>query len=73
MYRRTSRPKQQWTEGSVVRVGFLTFTVVGRVPTPGNGLPDQYALLHDNGRFYSFTPHNGLVRCHNLADAMSPQ
>jgi hypothetical protein len=64
--------KQNWQVGAMVKVGFLTLQVVARVATPGNGLPDQYALKSAAGRFYCFIPHNGLSRCNSLADAMVP-
>lgn len=62
--------RQDWSEGSTVKVGFLTLRVVRKVATPGNWLPDQYALTNDRGTFYRFIPHNGLERCDSLAQAM---
>lgn len=63
--------KQDWSIGAVVRVGFLRLRVLAKVATPGNWLPDQYALTDATGeRFYRFVPHNGLTRCATLADAM---
>ena len=64
------RAKQDWTVGNTVNVGFLKLKVLAKVATPGNYLPDQYAL-EGNGRFYKFVPHNGLERCDSLADAMA--
>lgn len=61
---------QVWEVGEVVNVGFLKLRVCAKVATPGNYLPDQYALADAKGRFYRFVPHNGLVRCASLADAM---
>jgi hypothetical protein len=61
--------RQDWTPGATVRVGFLTLTVVEKIATPGNYLPDQYALTNDRGGFYKFIPHNGLTRCETLAQA----
>lgn len=63
--------KQSWEIGSVVKVGFLTLRVLAKVATPGNWLPDQYALTNDKGRFYRFVPHNGLERCDSLQQAMA--
>jgi hypothetical protein len=65
------RAKQSWEIGSLVKVGFLTLRVVAKVATPGNYLPDQYALTNSNGRFYKFIPHNGLERCDSLEAAMA--
>ena len=65
--------KQAWEVGEVVKVGFLALRVLAKVATPGNYLPDQYALTNNTGdRFYRFVPHNGLTRCADLKDAMVP-
>jgi hypothetical protein len=64
--------KQSWEVGSAVKVGFLTLKVVAKVATPGNWLPDQYALTNGKGTFYRFIPHNGLVKCWSLDEAMQP-
>jgi hypothetical protein len=54
-------------------VGFLRLRVLAKIATPGNYLPDQYALTNaDGSRFYRFIPHNGLARMDSLADAMVP-
>lgn len=58
----TSKPKQIWTPDAIVRVGFFQLRVIERVPTPGDGLPDEWLLESFNGIRYSFIPHNGLVR-----------
>ena len=64
------RSRQDWTAGAIVRVGFLRLRVLGCVPTPGNGAPDQYALSSEDGaRFYRFIPHNGLHSCVSAAEA----
>jgi hypothetical protein len=63
--------KQSWEIGSVVKVGFLRLRVLAKVATPGNRLPDQYALTNDAGKFYRFIPHNGLERCDSLQHAMA--
>lgn len=63
--------KQVWEVGEFVCIGFLHLRILARVATPGNYLPDQYALTNHKGdRFYRFIPHNGLTRCDSLADAM---
>lgn len=57
------RSKQQWTVGSIVKVGFLSLRVVAIVPTPGDYRPDQYKLTSlDGSKTYTFTPHHGLER-----------
>jgi hypothetical protein len=64
--------KQDWTVGSIVKVGFLSLKVLAKVATPGNWLPDQYALASTDGsRFYKFVPHNGIERCASLDQAMA--
>ena len=67
---RPAAAKQDWTPGQNVKVGFLTLEVIAKVATPGNWLPDQYALKNAAGTFYRFIPHNGLTRCANLEEAM---
>jgi hypothetical protein len=65
--------KQDWSVGETVKVGFLKLRVLAKVATPGNWLPDQYALTDATGsRFYMFIPHNGLTRVSSLAEAMVP-
>ncbi len=65
--------KQDWSVGEFVKVGFLRLRVLAKVATPGNWLPDQYALTDATGsRFYRFVPHNGLTRCASLDEAMVP-
>lgn len=64
--------KQAWEVGEAVKVGFLTLIVKAKVATPGDYLPDAYALANIRGdRFYRFVPHNGLTPCSNLAEAMA--
>jgi hypothetical protein len=66
----STRSKQSWETGSIVKVGFLSLKVLKKIATPGNYLPDQYALASlDGSRFYKFIPHNGLERCDSLAQA----
>ena len=60
--------KQNWEIGSTVKVGFLTLQVLAKIATPGDWLPDAYALT-GNGKFYKFVPHNGLTRCASLDEA----
>ena len=53
--------KQDWSAGSAVKVGFLTLTVIARIPTPGDFKPDAYVLASAaKGTFYEFVPHCGL-------------
>lgn len=60
-----------WEVGEIVRVGFLKLKVLAKVPTPGDYLPDAYALGSANGSIYKFTPYNGLTRCASLEEAMT--
>ena len=62
--------KQNWEIGQTVKVGFMSLRVVAKVPTPGDYMPDAYALT-GNGKLYRFVPHNGIARCANLAEAMA--
>jgi hypothetical protein len=62
--------KQSWEVGSTVKVGFLSMQIVAKIKTPGDYLPDAYALTA-NGKFYKFVPHNGLTRCWSLEEAMA--
>ena len=62
--------KQQWTPGQTVKVGFLSLRVVQAVPTPGDHAPDAYVLISMKGTYYRFVPHNGIVKCRDLADAL---
>jgi len=65
-----TKSKQVWEVGEIVKVGFLQLRVLAKVATPGNYLPDQYALGDVKGRIYRFVPHNGLARCVDLTEAM---
>jgi hypothetical protein len=57
---------QDWSDGATVKVGWLTLRVIERVPTPGDGLPDFYRLVSEDGtRRYEFTPHDGLYRVYS--------
>ena len=63
--------KQFWEIGETVKVGFMRLVVLAKVPTPGHYAPDAYVLSAiGGGKFYRFVPHNGLVRCDSLADAL---
>lgn len=54
--------RQNWSVGSVVKVGFLSLRVLG-CRAVKDGLPDIYTLESLDGRkCYEFIPHNGLVR-----------
>lgn len=56
-----NRTKQDWSTGSVVKVGFLSLVVVQCIPTPGDYAPDAYLLANAaNTKLYKFVPHNGL-------------
>lgn len=57
-----TRSKQTWAVGERVKVGFMSLTVTGFEPTPGDYKPDMYHLESENGRTYTFTPHYGLER-----------
>lgn len=63
--------KQAWQVGEMVKVGFMSLRILARIPTPGDYMPDAYALTDKTGdRFYRFVPHNGLTRCDSLDEAM---
>jgi hypothetical protein len=54
--------KQDWSIGSVVKVGFLKLKVES-VRAEYDGLPDIYTLASLCGnKQYEFIPHNGLTR-----------
>lgn len=63
------KPKQNWTIGQIVNVGFVSNLVVKeKVATPGDYRPDLYVLWQQaTNRYYSFVPHNGLQR-HSCAN-----
>jgi hypothetical protein len=64
--------KQNWQVGETVKVGFMSLIVAARIATPGDYLPDAYAMTNKGATaFYRFVPHNGLVRCESLAEAMA--
>ena len=54
--------KQDWSPGSIVKVGFLKLRVIS-VEAVKDGLPDIYTLESLDGRkSYEFIPHHGLAR-----------
>lgn len=63
--------KQNWEVGQTVKVGFMSLQVIAKVPTPGDFRPDAYALQSSKGQYYQFVPHNGLVKCWSLEEAMA--
>lgn len=65
-----NRSKQDWTVGREVRVGFMRLRIIAAIPTPGDWLPDAYAMQGANGAYYRFVPHNGLVKCASLREAV---
>lgn len=57
-----NRTRQNWSVGSVVKVGFMSLRILG-VEAVKDGLPDIYTLESlDGAKKYQFIPHNGLVR-----------
>lgn len=67
-----TKSKQVWEIGETVKVGFMKPVVLAKVPTPGDFAPDAYALgAIGGGKFYRFVPHNGIVRCESLAEAVA--
>ena len=65
------RSKQIWEIGEAVKVGFLTLIVKAKIATPGDYMPDAYALANIRGdKFYRFVPHNGLSAFRSLSAAM---
>lgn len=61
---------QDWSVGQVVKVGFLSLQVIAKIPTPGDYMPDAYALATKDGtKFYRFVPHFGLTSVQSLEEA----
>jgi hypothetical protein len=57
------RTQQDWSVGSVVKVGFLALTVKAAITTPGDHKPDAYILVNKAGtHLYKFVPHNGIEK-----------
>ena len=57
--------KQNWSIGSIVKVGFMTLKVIG-CRAIVDGMPDIYDLESlDGTKRYEFIPHNGLHRIHD--------
>ena len=68
-----SKSNQVWEVGEKVKVGFMSLVVAAKVPTPGDFMPDAYALTNQGAtKFYQFVPHNGLHKCESLKEAMTP-
>jgi hypothetical protein len=69
----STKAKQNWNEGEVVKVGFLSgLEVIKKVATPGDYRPDLYVLWQAaTNRIYRFTPHHGIERCENVEEAMA--
>jgi hypothetical protein len=56
--------KQEWTSGTIVKVGFLTLRAVRKLTTregPFDPYPWELESI-DGTRVYHFTPHHGLKR-----------
>ena len=54
--------KQDWSTGSIVKVGLLKLRVIS-VEAVKDGMPDIYSLESLEGRKqYTFIPHHGLTR-----------
>jgi hypothetical protein len=65
-----SKAGNTWEVGEIVKVGFLKLKVLAKVPTPGDYMPDAYALGSATGSIYRFVPHNGLTKCASLEEAL---
>lgn len=61
-----TKTSQDWSIGSVVKVGFLKLEVTDIELTPGDHKPDAYLLRgigdKNENKLYRFVPHNGLER-----------
>lgn len=68
----TTKPKQSFEVGNVVKIGFVAdLEVIKKIATPGDYRPDFYVLWQSKtNRFYAFQPHFGLTRCASLAEAL---
>lgn len=56
----TNKSKQDWSIGSMVKVGFMVLKVL-EVKAVKDYLPDIYTLENPKtGKRYEFIPHNGL-------------
>lgn len=66
----TRKTNPAWEVGETVKVGFMTLRIMGRIATPGNHSPDEFAMESlDGSKFYTFCPHRGLHRAASRADA----
>lgn len=54
--------KQNWTPGSIVKVGFMSLMVQAEIETPRNYAPDAYLLSSAKGQNYLFVPHKGIEK-----------
>jgi hypothetical protein len=68
---KAGKPTQTWEVGEIVKVGFLKLRVLAKIPTPGDYMPDAYALGSATGSIYRFVPHNGLTKCANIEEAIN--
>ena len=57
-----SRTQQNWTPGSIVKVGFMSLMVQAAIETPKNYAPDAYLLYSSKGENYLFVPHKVLEK-----------
>jgi len=57
-----SRTQQNWTPGSIVKVGFMSLMVQAAIETPKNYAPDAYLLSSSKGQNYLFVPHKGIEK-----------
>lgn len=57
-----SRTQQNWTPGSIVKVGFMSLMVQASIETPENYAPDAYLLSSSKGQNYLFVPHKGIEK-----------
>ena len=57
-----TRTSQNWTPGSIVKIGFMSLMVQAAIETPRNYAPDAYLLSSAKGQNYLFVPHKGLEK-----------
>jgi hypothetical protein len=55
-----TRTQQNWSVGSIVKVGFMRLRVVS-ARAEYDGMPDIYTLESTTGKRYEFIPHRGLT------------
>ena len=62
MVNTTTSKNKDWSNGSIVKIGFCTLRVVD-CRSEKDFLPDIYTLESiDGSKKYEFTPHNGLKK-----------